>query len=184
MNKFKLVCEMADIKFKAAQRMEKVTPLRFNALRIAGYCNRLGLNLQTLESFFNAGVTSEEIEEAIFLYRQKNTCKANNFHMKDSENSKLISTILLRVDRELAEYKINNIPPFIINFETSTFELNFFHCSDDSNTSKKYSVFYDVKSIFHKPIVKTVSSLKNEILESLITAGYQVKKVSIYKMDL
>ena len=182
MNKFRIVCEKANIGLRGAQKMEKENLPRFNYIQCAGYCDMLGLDLPALESYFNAGVTNKEIEQAIILYRLQK--KFPNLHSSNSEESdKEIATILDRVNMQLEEYEINGYSAYIVNAENLEFELNFKDNANGSSIFKKYSIFYDNNCFLDKPSIKTVTYLTNEILESLKSSGYKIRNVNFIKKD-
>ncbi|WP_457750296.1 hypothetical protein [Sulfurimonas sp.] len=184
MDKYRIVCEEANIQLRGAQKMERENPSKFYSMLLAGYCNKIGFDSYELESYFNAGVTKDEIKEAIFKLRQQKEDPYRLSFDDGADASREVVAVNQRVNMELESYTIDGVHPLIIDIESPIFELNIKEPHPhNKKLSKKYSTFYDedvsAGVSFNRKSLKTVSFLKNEILKSLEQSGYSIKKTPI-----
>ena len=182
MDNYRVVSEEANIQIRAARNMEKENPSRFASMLLAGYCRKIRIDISELKSYFDAGVTTCEIRDAVFKYRESQKIY---YPLSDMEQVAPLSIKATneRVNMELEEYEIDGITPNIIDVTSAYVKLNIQEPHKDLvGEVKSYNVFnnaHGVGSIFNKETVKTVTTLKDEIISGLVASGYGAKKVPI-----
>ena len=180
MDKYRIVCEEANVQLKAAQYMEKEAPARFHSMLTSGYCNDIGINLRTLQEFRNAGVTESEIIDALFKYREQKENAVYPYFNESKEALRDIKAIRERVNVDLEDYGVDGITPEIImTGDNYSFKMNLKESLDGNSLIPKVYKFYtSTGSFLNKPTLKTVEQLKKEVLDELEKYGYKIKKVS------
>jgi hypothetical protein len=178
----KLICEYADLKLRSVQRIKAEDRKRYDGLLLAALTSKVNLTSEDLIEFYELGIDAKIISNSIMaknaLY-QSNAFSENRmaYNIDDIQFHNIIKSL----NKELKSYTINDGEIICIGHDYGGGRKVYIYIRKKYRYEKVFvgttqAYMYSFGPAIHAS--KTVSELKENVLEEIEKNGFQIKDKS------
>lgn len=169
----KLICKNSGLKLRAVQTIRKDNPKRYKEMKHIALLNAISINEETLELFYQSGVTANEITNSLKSSQLfKRAIDTMNNKYIPTVNHEQLSAITERVEHNLSDLQVSSQEIAVFSRKD---EIGQFCCVSTAYSKYRYeAIFMNIHSAFKdEPIFRndvplvSVSELSNEVIQRI-----------------